>query len=191
MISSSWTETPGSERAAGVAGRLGAADRRQALAPGGAGLAEDVELPVAPVRGHLASAGGGVLRGPDGGEEDLVGRDAEREDEREVPVVGEEPVVAGPKRAGQPEQQRLMAGAGDVEVRAPLLVQDELAVVERARDAGEAEVGAQLVDGDPPVGRSGRLRRLVLAAGGPALTGGSRGDRHPPTPAWTTVARRG
>ena len=41
--------------------RFGAADRLQGLRAGRAALRDDVEAPAAPVRGHLASAGGGIV----------------------------------------------------------------------------------------------------------------------------------
>ena len=67
---------------------LGAADRLQALRAGRARLRDDVEAAVAPVRGHLAPAGRGVVGRADRLQEHLVRRDAERQAQRAVAVVG-------------------------------------------------------------------------------------------------------
>ena len=74
------------------------------------------------------------------------GRDAERERERAIAVVGEEPVVARAQRTGEPEQQRFVARAGDLEEHAVLLAQRDLAVVECTRDEREREVVERLVE---------------------------------------------
>ena len=66
--------------------------------------------------------------------------DTERERERPVAVVREEPVVAGPQVAGEAEQQRLVARARDLEERAVLLAQRDLAVVEEARKMRPTEI---------------------------------------------------
>jgi hypothetical protein len=52
---------------------------------------------------------------------------------------------------GQPEQQRLVAGAGDLEEHPALLLEADLAVVQEAADESEAVVGDELVCGDAPV----------------------------------------
>ena len=101
---------------------------------------------VAPVTWHLATARRGVVRAADRLEQDLERRDAETEDEGAVPVVGEEPVVAGAQRPGEAEQQRLVAGARDLEEHLALLAERDLAVVEGARDASEAVVGERFVE---------------------------------------------
>ena len=90
---------------------------------------------------HLAPARRGVVGRADRLQQHLVGRDAERERERAVAVVGEEPVVAGAQVTGEAEQQRFVAGAGDLEERPALLAQRDLAVVETARDERQLEVG--------------------------------------------------
>ena len=90
---------------ADVARGLGAADRGQALAARARRLRHDVQLARAPVARHLPAAGRGIGRRADRLQQHLERRDAEREDERAVAVVGEEPVVAGPEVPGEPEQQ--------------------------------------------------------------------------------------
>ena len=132
-----------------VPGRLGAPDRGEALRTGGGGLADDVGRGMAPVARHLPARRGRVLGRADRLEEDLPGRDPEGEDERPVPVVGEEPVVAGPQRPGQAGEQRLMAGAGDLEEGPALLLEDDLPVVERPGDVGRPQVGKGFGGGDP------------------------------------------
>ena len=99
-------------------------------------LGDDVVRPVAPVARHLAAARRRVVGRADRLQQDLGRRDAEAEHERPVAVVREEPVVAGPQRAGQAEQQRLVAGAGDLEEDPALLLEGDLPVVEGPGDAG-------------------------------------------------------
>jgi hypothetical protein len=129
---------------------LGAAHGGQALAARGARLSDDVALAVAPVGRHLAAARGGVVGRPDGLQQDLLGRDAEAEHQRQVAVVGKEPVVAGAQLVGEPEQERLVPRTRDLEEHPALLLQGDLTVVDRPRHAGEQQVAAQLL------GRVGR-----------------------------------
>ena len=134
-----------------VAPRLRATDRREALAARRARLAHDVARRVTPVTRHLATARRRVVRAADRLKQDLERRDAETEDEGAVPVVGEEPVVAGAQRPGEAEQQRLVAGARDLEEHLALLAERDLAVVDRAGDASEAVVGERFVERHVPV----------------------------------------
>ena len=113
---------------------------------------DDVELPLAPVRRHLAAARRRVLGRADRLHQDLGRRDAEAEHQRLVAVVGEEPVVAGPQVAGQRQADRLVAGAGDLEEHAALLLHGDLAVVDRPRHARQPEVVDQLLDREAAVG---------------------------------------
>ena len=102
---------PGQMRApADVARRFRAPDRGQALARGDRRLADDVE----PASNPSGTASGGrptpgSAAAPTACISISSGRDAERERERAVAVVGEEPVVPGAQRAGEAEQQRLVA----------------------------------------------------------------------------------
>ena len=134
-----------------VPARLRATDRREALAARRARLAHDVACGVTPVTRHLATARRRVVRAADRLEQDLQRRHAETEDQSAVPVVGEEPVVAGAQRAGEAEQQRLVPGARDLEEDLALLAERNLAVVDRARDAGEAVVGERFGEWHVPV----------------------------------------
>ncbi len=140
-----------------VATGLGAPHRRQALRAGRARLRDDVGRAVAPVGRHLPPRGGRVGRGPDGLEQHLLGADPEAQHERQVAVVGEEPVVAGPQLPGEAEVERLVAGAGNLEEHPALLLQRDLAVVDRAGDQRQQHVVAQLVG------------RVGVGAGGPVL----------------------
>ena len=140
MISSGWTERPSIVRVLQVTARLRGADGRQALAAGGARLRDDVERLRAPMGGHLSPARRRVVCRADGVQQDVVGADAEREDERQVAVVGEEPVVGRAEGPGEPGQERLVARAGDVEIGPALLVEGQLAVVDRPRDRSTAPV---------------------------------------------------
>ena len=147
--------------------RLGASDRGEALAAGRARLRDDVAVGVPPVRGHLPTprrrVGGAAHRL----EQDRGRRDAEPEHERLVPVVREEPVVRRPQLPGQPEEQRLVTGARDLEEHARLLLQRDLAVVDGPRDAGQPEVLDRLA-------RASTRASLTRA---PRSSPGSRGAR--------------
>ena len=132
-----------------VAAGLGRADGRDALAAGRARLGDDVERRAAPVVRHLAATAGGVLGRPDGLQEDLLGRHAQPQHERLIPVVREEPVVGGAQVAGEGQAECLVAGARDLEEDPALLLHADLAVVDGARHAGQAEVLDQLVGGKP------------------------------------------
>ena len=101
----------------------------------------------------------GIGRRAHGFEEDLLGGDAEREHERPVPVIGEKPVVGGTQLPPEPQQQGLVAGAGDLEKDPALLLQGNLPVVEQTRDPGHGEIRSQLVNRDAPEG--GRHRYWV------------------------------
>ena len=90
---------------------------------------------------HLAPARRGIGGRADRLQQHLLGRDAEREHERAVAVVGEEPVVPGAQVAREAEQQRFVAGARDLEERPVLLAQGDLAVVEAPRDERQLQVG--------------------------------------------------
>ncbi len=134
-----------------VAGRLRASDGGDALAPRGTRLRHEVDLALAPMRRHLATARRRVLDRADGLHHDLRRRHAEPERQRLVAVVREEPVVRRSQQAGQRQPDRLVAGAGDLEEHPALLLHVDLAVVDGPRDAGEAEVVDQLVDREAAV----------------------------------------
>ena len=52
---------------------------------------------MAPVRGHLAAAGAGIVLGADCLQEHFERRDAEHQAERAVAIVGIDPIGAGTK----------------------------------------------------------------------------------------------
>src|SRR5690606_25660251 len=95
---------------------FGAADRVEALRAGRARLRDDVSGRVAPVRRHLPAAARRIVLRADAGEEHLGRRHAERQAERAVAIVGIEPVVAGAQREAGRDENRLVAGAADLEV---------------------------------------------------------------------------
>ena len=130
-----------------VAGGLGTADGRDALAPRRARLRDDVAGLVAPVARHLAAAAGRVLGRAHGLHQDLGRRHAQAEHQGLVAVVGEEPVVARPEQAGQGQADGLVPGTGDLEEHPALLLHGDLTVVDAAGHARQAEVVDQLVDG--------------------------------------------
>ncbi len=95
---------------------------------------------------HLAAAGCRVGGCADRLQQHLGRRNAERERERAVAVVGEEPVVPRAQVAREPEQQRLVARARDLEERAVLLAQRDLTVVAEPRHEREREVGERVLE---------------------------------------------
>ena len=135
--------------AADVATGLGAADGGDALAARGARLGDDVPVAVAPVAGHLPPARRRVGARADRLLEDGQGCDAQPQHEGHVAVVREEPVATRTQEAGEGEQQRLVAGAGDLEEDLALLLQADLAVVDGPGDARQPEVFERLVDRNP------------------------------------------
>ena len=97
---------------------LGASDRLHALRARGARLRDDVEVAVAPVRGHLTAAARLVVREPTPARNISSGVIAEREAQRAVAIVRVEPVVAGAKRQAGRDQDGFVARAADLEIDA-------------------------------------------------------------------------
>ena len=85
---------------------------------------------------------------PDGREEHLVGRDAEREAQRAVAVVGIEPVVAGLQQHAGRGEDRLVTGAADLEVDQALVLELDFLVVEPPRQQHRAVGAEQVVPAD-------------------------------------------
>ena len=93
---------------------------------------------MSPVRRHLAAAGVRIVGGAHGFQQLLVRRHAQRQAERAVAVVRIEPVVARPHRQSGGDQQRLVPGAGDLEEDLLLALQQDLAIVQLARQIHQA-----------------------------------------------------
>src|SRR5213079_1135364 len=94
-----------------------------------------------PVRRHLAAAGTRVVLRADGAQEHLERRHAERETERAIAVVREEPVVARFERHAGRDEHAFMARAADLEEDQALVLELNLLVVELPREDHRA-VGA-------------------------------------------------
>ena len=125
--------------------RFGAADAVQALRAGRARARDDVQAAAAPVRRHLPAARGGVVLRADALQQHLVGRDAQREAEGAVAIVGEGPVLAAPQLAAGGDQDRLVPGARDLEEDLALVLELNLLVVEAPRQEHQPVGGEQLV----------------------------------------------
>ena len=95
---------------------------------------------------HLPPTGCGIGGGADRLHQHLGRRDTERERERAVAVVREEPVVSGPQVVRESEQQRLVARAGNLEERPILLAQRDLAIVAEPRNERELEILERFVE---------------------------------------------
>ena len=125
--------------------RFGAADAVQALRAGRTRARDDVQAAAAPVRRHLPAARGGVVLRADALQQHLVGRDAQREAEGAVAIVGEGPVLAAPQLAAGGDQDRLVPGARDLEEDLALVLELNLLVVEAPRQEHQPVGGEQLV----------------------------------------------
>ena len=140
----------------------------QALRADAAALRRDVEAPVAPVRRHLPAGVGRVVHGADRREEHLERRHAERQAERAIAVVREEPVVAGAELQAGRDEDGFVAGAADLEERFLLVLELDLLVVDLSRQEHEAIGREQLVARQPfviPAARLGAVGAGVRAVG--------------------------
>ena len=79
---------------------------------------------------HLATPRARVLARADCLEQDIAGCHPEAQDERLIPVVGEQPVTAGTKRARHGEPQRFVAGSGYLEIDPALALEGDSPVVQ-------------------------------------------------------------
>ena len=130
---------------------LSTTDGRYALRTSWARLGHDVKPAVTPVRGHLPAPRRWVVGGTNGLQQHLRRLDTERKYERPVPVVGEEPVVAGPQRAGQAHAQGFMASPRNMKEASALFLQDDFAVVDAAGYQGHPVILDQLGNGHAAV----------------------------------------
>ena len=146
----------GERTAPDVAGRLRTTDRRKALAARATRLGDDVEVGGAPVARHLAAARCRVVRGTDRFEQHLGGRDPEREGQARGRGSRERTSRTRAATSGRDRAAGPRVRAGDLEERLALLAERDLAIVEVARDEGEAVVAERLFDGDLK-----RQRRLL------------------------------
>ena len=124
---------------------LGAADSLQALRAGRAALRHDVQTLVSPVRRHLAASRRRVVAGPHGLEQHLVRRDAQRQAECPIAVIGKEPVVGRTQHRSRSHEDRLMAGAADLEEDPALVLELDLLVVQFAGQHHPAPCAEQRV----------------------------------------------
>ena len=165
---------------------LGRSDGMQKLGARAGGFRDQVPLLVAPVGGHLAARGGGVILRPDGLQEHLEGGHAELEDQGPIPVVGKEPVAAGPGHHARRRRHRLVAGARDLEVDLVLPLELDFLVVDPAGEVDVAVRGHQIprfqamVLGGLDLGGHGTAN-IPKGSGGPkrAPRGGGRWSRAP------------
>ena len=117
---------------------------------------------VAPVRRHLAAAGGGIVLGADRGEQHLERGDAELQAQRAIAVVGIEPVVAGAQRQAGGGEHRFVAGAADLEKDLALVFELDFLVVQLARQQ-HAAVRRRAVDRGSALRRSCASRSFRTA----------------------------
>src|SRR5260370_1131529 len=85
---------------------------------------------MAPVRGHLAATGGGVVFGADGLQESFQRGDAKHQAESAVAVVRVEPIDAGTKKEAHGGGDGFVAGAGNLEENFILALELNFAVGE-------------------------------------------------------------
>ena len=125
---------------------------------------------MAPVRRHLAAAARRIVLGADRREQHLERRHAEREAERAIAVVREEPVVAGAQVQAGGHEHGLVPGAADLEECLALVLELDLLVVDLPRQEHQAVGGEQLVSGQPLVLPSARRPGARVRAVGKGRT---------------------
>ena len=148
--------------------RLGDADGLQALRASRTSTRDDVQRAAAPVRRHLPAVTCRVVFRADGLQEHVERGDAERQAERAVAVVRHEPVVARAEDHARGHEDRLVAGAADLEKDLALVLELNLFVVETARQQHQAIRLAQIVCGEFSSGAGARWRRHAVGRGSSA-----------------------
>ena len=112
---------------------FGAAHGLEELCSRRARLADDVQLLVAPVGGHLPATGVRVVGGSHPGKQHFRGRHAERQGERAVAVVGIEPVVRRPQRLACGHEHGFVTRARNLKKDLVLALELDLLVVDAPR----------------------------------------------------------
>ena len=121
-----------------VEGGLGRAYGLDKLRAGAGRLVDDIQVGQAPVGGHLAAAGAGIVLGADSLQEHVDRLDAEHQAEGAVAVVGIEPVDTGTKKKPHSRGDRFVARAGDLKVDFILAFELDFAIVQPAREVHRA-----------------------------------------------------
>ncbi len=148
-----------------VAAGFGASDGVQELAAGGRGAGDDVELAAGPVRGHLASAGAGIVGRAHRLQQHIERLHAQGEGQRAVAIVGEEPVISRLEGQSGRHQQRLMASARDLEEDLLLALEQDLAVVDAPRQEHQPVDLDELLAGEALIGLVGSLKNFASGLG--------------------------
>ena len=130
---------------------LRAADGLEALRAGRARLRHDVQLLVSPVRRHLPAARRGVVLRADRRQQHLVGRHADRQAERAIAIVGIEPVVCRLELHAGGDEDRLVAGAADLEEDQALVLELDFLVVDPPGE-DHRPIGSEEILAGEPVG---------------------------------------
>ena len=123
----------------------------------GGGAADDAQVLVAPVVGHLAPARAGVLGPGEHAQEHVVGRHAQGEDDAQVPVVGQHGVVTPADGPGRADLGAFVALGAHHEGGLPHAVEAPDLLVQQARQqdgaihpdqigVGEAELAVAVVE---------------------------------------------
>ena len=94
--------------------------------------ADDMQRAAAPVRRHLPAAACRIGSRAHGLQHHLVGRNAQRQAQRAIAIVGKEPVVAGTQGQRRAHLQRLVARGRNLEEDLLLAFEEDFAVVHRA-----------------------------------------------------------
>ena len=115
-----------------VASSLGATHGMEHLCAGRGRDAHNIQCPAAIVGRHLASAAGRIGGRAHGLQQHLGRREAQRQAQRAIAIVGKEPVVTGTHGQRRAHAQRLVARAGDLEVDFLLAFEKDLAVIHAA-----------------------------------------------------------
>ena len=126
---------------------LRAADGLQALRAGGTRLRHDVQSLAAPMRRHLAAARARIVAGAHAREEHVVRRDAERQAQGAVAIVGIEPVVARAEVEAGSHEDGFVSGPADLKEDQALILELNLFVVDPPREQHQAVGAEEIVAG--------------------------------------------
>ena len=102
---------------------------------------------MSPVRRHLTAAAGGIVLGADRREQHLERCHAERQTQRAIAIVREEPIVPGAEVHAGSNEHRLVTGTADLEECVTLILELNLLVVDLARQEHQPVRGEELVPG--------------------------------------------
>ncbi len=97
----------------------------------------NVGAPQTPMARHLTSPRVGIISLAHEAKHKFARRHAQAHHQRQIPVVGDDPIHAALKRKGRPYLRRLVTDCRDVERYLSLAVEDPRSLVESTREQDE------------------------------------------------------